>query len=439
MRNSLLTLCVLWLSIVCGQAQPVFDIIKANRDFAASNYSIYPDTALPALTPAPEGKVPFYISHYGRHGSRYVANRKAFDIPYHMFCKADSMNELTEVGKKALKVMRVIFADTEKHWGDLTSFGQKQHRGIARRMMENFPEVFEGSAIVDARSTVVPRCILSMGAALNVMAMLNPELRISMKASQEDMWYMNHQDPVLRKNGLGGSANNAYEKYISSRKHNERLMQLLFVHPDSVRGIVDEVWLNYYLIKMGLFQSNTHLYKETYLSELFTDREIYRFWQCENVWWYLMHGPCPLNGGHQPYTQRYLLRQLISDAEAHFKMERPGVQLRFGHETILLPLTCLIGINGFDFATSDLEEVEKKGWWVSNVVPMGSNLQFIFYRKDIHDEDVLFKVLLNEKEATLPIPTDVAPYYHWKDFRTHYLKKIDDYEQLRKAAGSETK
>ena len=120
------------------------------------------------------------------------------------------------------------------------------------------------------------------------------------------------------------------------------------------------------------------------------------------------------------------------------------MQLRFGHETVLLPLTCLIGINGFDFETSNLEEVEKNGWWASKVFPMGSNLQFIFYRKDIHDEDVLFKVLLNEKEATLPIPTDVAPYYHiptdvapyyhWKDFRTHYLKKIDDYEQLRKAA-----
>ena len=142
MRNRLLTLCLLWLSIAAGHAQQALEIIKANRSFAASNYSIYPDTALPVLTPAPEGKVPFYISHYGRHGSRYIENRKGFDIPYNMLCKADSMNELTEVGKKALKVMRVIFADTEKHWGDLTSFGQKQHRGIARRMMENFPEVF---------------------------------------------------------------------------------------------------------------------------------------------------------------------------------------------------------------------------------------------------------------------------------------------------------
>ena len=412
-------------------AQSALSIIKDNPSFAASNYSIYPDTALPRLTPAPEGKAPFYISHYGRHGSRYIENRKGFDIPYNMLCRADSMNELTETGKMVLSDMRLIFADTENHWGDLTSYGQKQHRGIAQRMMERFPEIFSGDAHVDARSTIVPRCILSMGSALHVMAKNNPQLQISMKASQEDMWYMNHQDPQLRKNGMTADATKAYDKYIEGRKHNERLMELLFIHPDSVRGVVSDIWLNYYLIKMGLFQLNTHLYQDTYITDIFTPNEIYRLWQWENTWWYIMHGACLLNGGHQPYTQRYLLRQIINDADSCIQLERPGVQLRYGHETVLLPLTCLIGINGFDLETDNLEELEEKGWWASKVFPMGSNLQFIFYRWDIHDEDVLFKVLLNEREATLPIPTDVAPYYHWKDFREHYLKKIEAYESQR--------
>jgi len=417
-------------------AQSVFDIIELNHSFAASNYSIYPDTVLPSLTPAPEGKTPFYISHYGRHGSRYIDNRKGFDIPYKMLCSADSLNELTETGQMVMRNMRLIFADTENHWGDLTSYGQRQHRGIARRMLEHFPEVFSGDAHVDARSTVVPRCILSMGSALHVMSTMNPQLRISMNASQQDMWYMNHQDPVLRKNGMTPEATKAYNQYIEPRQHNERLMEMLFVHPDSVREVVNDIWLNYYLIKMGLFQLNTHLHKHTYLTDIFTSEEIYRLWQWENIWWYIMHGACKLNGGHQPYTQRYLLRQIIADADSCIRQERPGAQLRFGHETVLLPLTCLIGINGFDLETNNLNELEEKGWWASKVFPMGSNLQFIFYRKDIHDEDVLFKVLLNEREATLPIPTDVAPYYHWKDFREHYLKKIEAYEELRLAITS---
>ena len=61
-----------------GQTLSAFEHIRQNRSFSASNYCIYPDSTLPALTPAPQGKKPFYISHYGRHGSRYLSNRKGY-------------------------------------------------------------------------------------------------------------------------------------------------------------------------------------------------------------------------------------------------------------------------------------------------------------------------------------------------------------------------
>ena len=105
-------------------------------------------------------------------------------------------------------------------------------------------------------------------------------------------------------------------------------------------------------------------------------------------------------------SQRYLLRQIIADADSSIRLPYPSAQLRYGHETVLLPLVCLIGINGYDLETDDLEKLEAKGWWCSDVFPMGSNVQFIFYRSGPNDNDILFKVLLNEKEAKLPIRTD---------------------------------
>ena len=75
-----------------------------------------------------------------------------------------------------------------------------------------------------------------------------------------------------------------------------------------------------------------------------------------------------------------------------------------------------------------MEELEVKGWWASKVFPMASNIQLVFYRKNPHDKDVLVKVLLNEKEATLPLPSDIAPYYKWSDFREFYLKRIAEGE-----------
>ena len=59
---------------------------------------------------------------------------------------------------------------------------------------------------------------------------------------------------------------------------------------------------------------------------------------------------------------------------------------------------------------------------------MGCNVQLVFYRRHDADRDVVFKVLLNEEEATLPLPADMAPYYRWSDFRKHYLKLLDSYD-----------
>jgi hypothetical protein len=181
-----------------GQTLSAFEHIRQNRSFSASNYCIYPDSTLPALTPAPPGKHPFYISHYGRHGSRYLSNRKGYDIPYRMLQKADSLGLLTQIGKDALRELRHIIDDSEGRWGDLSGLGKRQHRQIAYRMVERFPEVFSDDAFVDARSTTVNRCVLSMGAAVQQIVALNPNLDVTMRASKEDMWYMNHQDALLR-------------------------------------------------------------------------------------------------------------------------------------------------------------------------------------------------------------------------------------------------
>jgi hypothetical protein len=421
------------ISLSCA-AQNAFDFITKNRNFSASNYCIYPDSIQPQMTPPPAGKQPFYISHYGRHGSRYLSNRKGYDIPYNMLCKADSMNQLTPIGKDVLHDLRQIIEDSEGRWGDLTELGKRQHRHIARRMSERFPEVFRDSAFIDARSTTANRCILSMGSAVAQLAALHPRLAISLHASKQDAWYLNYQDQQLRDSMKSRRGYQVFAHFCQSREQNPRLMNLLFINPDTVSQMISTPWLNYYLLKTALIQQNTGMSERTRLIDLFTYEEIHRFWQNENAWWYIMHGPSPFTSGHQHYTQRKLLRKMIEDADSIIRTDRRGAHLRFGHETVILPLVCLLGLNGFDFVTDDLEQLEPNGWWASLVFPMASNVQFVFYRQDAQDEDVIFKVLLNEQEAKLPIPTDIAPYYHWRDFRQHYLQKIEDYELLRAAS-----
>ena len=409
-------------------SQTVKELIAQEPSYASCNYHTYPDSITAVLTPAPEGKRPFYISHYGRHGSRYISNRSGYDTPYVMMMHADSLDELTTTGRQVLHEMNSIMHDTEGRWGELTGYGKRQLQNIGRRMVERFPEVLCPDANVQAKSTIVPRCIESMGATTMEMLQVCPQLHITLEASKRNQWYMNHQDRKLRRDYMTPEANKAYKDFMKPRMGNTRLMELIFNNPDIVKEFVDEEYFNYYMMKMALFQFNISYNRNPRLMKLFNTDEFYQMWQLDNALWYIMHGAYKLNGGHQPYSQRYLLRQLISDADSCIALEKPGAQLRFGHETVLMPLVCLIGINGYDLATDNLEDLEAKGWWCSSVFPMGCNLQFIFYRCNPKDQDVLFKVLLNEVEATLPIPTDCAPYYHWRDFRQFCLDKLSSYK-----------
>ena len=270
---------------------------------------------------------------------------------------------------------------------------------------------------------------MSMAAALTQLAAMNPQLEIHMDASQHDMYYMNHQDNQLRDSMMTKRAKAAYDAFIKNIKHNPRVTNLLFNDTAYIREYVSDYWLPYYLLKTGLMQQNTKQQGGP-LVALFTNQEIHQFWQNENAWWYITYGPSLLNGGCQPYTQRYLLRRIIADADSCLQLEHPGATLRYGHETVLLPLVCLLDLNGFAFQTMNLNEVEPNGWWACRVFPMGANLQFVFYRKNPGDKDILFKVLLNEEEATLPLPTTTPPYYRWQDFREFYLKKLDAYGRM---------
>ena len=410
-------------------AQSVIDLIKQHPSYASCNYDVYPDSITAKLTPAPADKKPFYISHYGRHGSRYISNRSGFDTPYFMMLHADSLDELTPTGQQVLRHMNNIMRNTEGRWGELTGYGKQQMQKIGRRMAERFPEVFHPGANVTCISTVVPRCIESMGSLAMEMLQVCPQLHITMQASKRTQWYMNYQDNKLRKSYMTPEAQKALDAYTATRMGNTRLMELIFKNPDIAEEFVNQEDFSYYLMKMGLFQLNTNFNRNTNLIGLFNTNDLYRMWQVDNAYWYLQHGACKLNGGNQPYTQRHLLKKMIADADSCIKLPDPGAQLRFGHETVLLPLVCLIGVNGFDFSTDNLDELESHGWWCSSVFPMASNLQFIFYRSNPNDKDVLVKVLLNEVEATLPISTDCAPYYHWSDFRQYCLNKLAAYKQ----------
>jgi len=416
------------LSYATVWAQTVREELRENNMKASSNYFAYPGPSA-SLSPAPKGKKPFYISHYGRHGSRFLINQREYDYPYAVFHKADSLGKLTAKGQETYRRIRLLREEARHRLGELTPLGGRQHHDIARRMFERFPTVFKGNAYVDAKSTVVIRCILSMENALQQLSAMNPRLRITHDASQHDMYYMNLQDKKLYGQKWTPEARKQYDDFCDKHQCHVAPMSRLFSDTAYAHHEVNLYRLNLAYFKFASSAQGTEIGKSFDMFDIYTPDELYDNWLQVNAFWYILYGACPLNGGMQPFVQRNLLRAIIQEADSRIALPDHGATLRYGHETVVLPLACLLGINGFDQKISNLSELVDHGWINYKVFPMAANIQFVFYRSSPHDQDVLFKVLLNEDEATLPIPTDCAPYYHWSDFRSHYLQLLDNYKE----------
>ncbi len=190
MRKTLSFLFLLSATVFYN-AQTTKEEITSDLRNTGGVYLAYP-APTQKLTAVPTGYQPFYISHYGRHGSRWLINDKDFSGVMNILKKAAADNALTEAGKSALQRLEKIWIQAEGHNGDLTELGALQHQQISQRMIRNNPQAFEGNAVVTAKSTVVPRCILSMAYFSNEITAYNPKVKLSMESSDKYMKYLNH-------------------------------------------------------------------------------------------------------------------------------------------------------------------------------------------------------------------------------------------------------
>ena len=410
-------LCLIIIPFLSASAQQTRTEIAKDQRLAAANYRDYP-TPTKALTPAPAGYQPFYISHYGRHGSRWLIGPNAFDKPYAALTKADSLGKLTPRGREVLATVKAMRDNGRSREGELTPLGAEQHRAIAKRMYEHFPQVFAGKTHVDARSTVVIRCILSMENELLQLAALNPQLTFTHDASYHDMYFMNDQESPFNKLRNTQAVKDSLKAF--NERHNDFTHMLRTVFNDTAyANRMAKTDLAFRLWNMCIDLDNTelrHHFKPLY--DLFSPDETYNAWLQNNAYWYCASGPNKITNGAGMYMQANLLRRFLADADSCVQLQHPGAQLRFAHESTVLPFVCLLNINGFGNPRSGLDNLDKEGWASYRVFPMACNVQFIFYRSAKHN-DILVKILLNEEEATLPVKTDCAPYYHWNDVRAY--------------------
>ncbi|MBQ7057656.1 MAG: histidine acid phosphatase, partial [Bacteroidaceae bacterium] len=83
-----------------------------------------------------------------------------------------------------------------------------------------------------------------------------------------------------------------------------------------------------------------------------------------------------LTQGKLPYFEANLLKNIVETADSCLKLERPGATLRFGHEVVVYPLTCLMELGNYGTTEEDPAKLDEK-WRNYKIFPMASNVQLI--------------------------------------------------------------
>ena len=416
MTKKLLPALLLLLSVAAAAQTSRKEIFRdINR--TGSNYFAYPGPSQKALTPAPAGYEPFYISHYGRHGSRYMTDNEFY---VHAIGKLDTAAQsglLTPKGADVLEKLKAGYAHAWNRDGDLTRLGGRQHREIAHRMYDRFPSLLSQPLEVDARSSTSGRCMISMFNFCQELQGLNPSMEITMAASSRDMRFVVENHRVKPKETEASRDYSERVDRMFEKAHNPaRLMKVLFTDVRKAEEFVDGPKLMEALYNVAEDLQNVPE-QDLSLMDLFTKDELFNMWKAYNASWLVDCGLVP--GSTPSYLQQKEVRDTIeSVADRVIRVGEPALTLRFSHDSSVLPLAYLMGLKEATGATADIENLYKT-ISIDKLIPMAANIQLVFYRKEGSD-DVLVKFLLNENETTIPVKTDCAPYYHWQDVKKYW-------------------
>lgn len=379
-------------------------------------YYAYPVTH-DVMPDIPDGYRVTHLSHYGRHGSRWLIKTWTYDEVLATLDSAASADGLTELGRDVHRRVGIIAQHAQGHKGELSPLGARQHKAIAQRMALRFPTLFTDSSTVVAYSSTEPRCIISMAAFSERLKEMNPSLNVQRHATPGDMDYISRSTPQTK--ALNDPANPWWrdlDNWRDSQLDASRLTSLLFTDP---QGLNDPKRFVRLLHDIAVDCQDVNPGVE--LLDLFTFDEMYPLWGAMNYKMYYITGNNPAADSVGSKTARTLVINYINDIDSALTHSRPGrtATLRFGHDTAMLRMLAAMKINGADVSLDNPDDYADH-WQDFNLTPMAANLQVILLESN-RGQSPLVMIRHNETPATLPLPTYHGGYYRWDDVKSLWL------------------
>ncbi len=373
------------------------------------------------LPDAPDGYEVVYISHYGRHGSRYHLYDTLYTSVGSLLARFHEEGLLTPAGEKLHAQYSNLYPQFEGRAGLLTDVGREQHRDIARRMAKRHQAMFRNGK-VKASTSATSRTEESMKAfcaelrhhlpgvqiAASTDPVLNPYSSATGLASPED----------LRVKSPRADWRADYEAFARRTIDTEPFAGRLFTDTGRVA-----TWCDLYAFERAIFYLAIHL-KGCGIAvdwlNLFTTDELLRFAYCDAYTFYMEKGPAPQTSDRTWALSAHILQKMIDAVDTDIK-EGVAANLRFGHDGCIMAMLTLMGIEGWCEAIDAPPEAVAQAWDVSQI-PMACNLQWIFYRPKSGNEEMMVRVLLNESPLTLPLEGENG-LYGWDEMKSDLSKR----------------
>ncbi|NUF28403.1 histidine phosphatase family protein [Gilliamella sp. ESL0254] len=393
------------------------------------------------IIPAPTGYIAFYIDHVGRHGSRYISKPKYEDIAYQILLMAAKKDQLTDLGKDLFKQIIRIAELNKHHYGELTELGRKDIALISQRMQKNNPTVFRGNRI-DVVSSRSPRAKETAEIFVESFKSKYPDIQVTQQPEdQQILLRFFDYSPAYDEYKQSKAVKNAVKSVEMASKTeqiSEEVVKKIFTHDfieklDNGLEVVDKssVKTRDFVISIYQLYQELQAFSPQVLKDNSLDFNPY-FSNDENAWLntvvsaknYLEIGPAFDANGIQIKIAAPLLWDMLNTADIAIENNNIDANLRFAHAETVSPLATLLEIEG-TATTADSIFDYYSVWQADKIIPMGANIQWIFYKSKQANQPILVKVLLNEREVHLPIKSADYPYYRWSDMKQFYIDKLN--------------
>jgi multiple inositol-polyphosphate phosphatase / 2,3-bisphosphoglycerate 3-phosphatase len=417
----LITIAILYLL-------PLKNIAQSQALFLGTK-TPYPAPAKNNYTVAPAGFKPVFINYTGRHGSRFLTKAGSDITVLQVLVLAEKNNQLTDLGKQIARMTERFLTIEKDNYENITLLGEEEQTGIGKRMLDNYSNAFKGNGL-EIVTTHKKRTRQSADAFLKAFSTYTGKKKYrAAPDSLDDVLrfydvapaYEEYKNASLVQNSIDSLDNDPRTKSTAAN-----VCSKIFTSPLAATDAVSfaKKLHDLYCVQFSVPEEMKH--------KGFTNDSIdfgIAFEQKDLEWLdfldgaedFLEKGPGPDTLGIQVKVAVPLLADYITSTDQFIhKTRKADAILRFTHAEAISPFATLLGIPIASIPSASVYSYNKH-WKAASIIPLSANINWILY---CNGKQYLVKVLLNEKETALPIPTTTYPFYKWNDVKEYYEKKM---------------